>query len=275
MNLNPSEHPNDTPEVTMPPTPVEPTTPAQPPVAPSATHISQPKSKKWLMWVIPLALILIAGLLAAGYYLGKQQPNDKQTNATITSGSTDTRDNDKKEPEVNEDTPEAPVDAYAGWSDSSAIDPPGPSSGYVPAFTFKYPAGWNHIKPRGPACGIIVSPTATSWSNTDPIVCVGTDSTYDGALQGAAAQTLGQPVASSRSLTVNGHAALQVESQPQNDGQQTTIKMVTVVDNVNRGSAYGEPGILVVTGTYVGRPNGFDAFKKEYQLIVDSVELTL
>lgn len=269
MDTNNNQFPDERQESTSAPTYTAPATPvaSQPAYTPP---ITPEKSKKWPMWALPLALLVIAGLVAAGYYLGTQQRDDKQANTATTSDSIELRDTKEQD---KDDAVAEPVDSYAGWQSSNDIALGGPA----PTFSFKYPGSWKHVMPgEGVSCGIMVSPTATRWTFTDSIVCVGTDGTDNRSIEDVAISWLGNdgPVASSKTLTVSGRPAVQVTSKPQADGDKTRIGIVTIVSDVNRGNGYSDPiGILQVSTTFVGSQNEFDAFQKEYQLIVESVEV--
>ena len=276
MDTNPSEQPTATP-ITHPSN--EPAALSQPPAAPEPSPNPQPKSKKWLMWAVPLALIATAGLLAAGYYLSKQNNDDKQANTAITPDTTEPQDS--KNQEEKDDAPAEPVDTYAGWQNSADIFLGGPALTY----SFKYPSNWNHVKPgEGVHCGIYVSPSTSTWTIDASMVNVCGDGKSTQSLLSAAGRSFRDtPVASAISLTVKGRDAVQVESKPQADGQQTAIHLVTVIDNVKLSNTYPDIqngvqvmtdiGYLFVNGTFRGASADFDAFKKEYQLIVESIEV--
>ncbi len=73
----------------------------------SALSKSSNKSKIWLYWAIPLAILLLAGLGYAGYYFGKEGGGDGGNNAggdvkkdssnVVVNGQPDKKEKDKKE----------------------------------------------------------------------------------------------------------------------------------------------------------------------------------
>lgn len=236
------------------------------------------KNKKQLLWVIPLVMLLAAGLIAAGYYLGQQQSNDTQ--GSVSTGEEDTTDKNKAASPV---APTASVDPYADWSDSSRINPADPSTGYIPAFTFKYPSTWNRVSPlEGVACGIIISPTATTWTANDSTICLGTDMKYSTSLKVATQELLqDHTIASSANISVAGKSAIQAESAPQTIDGKTTVKLITLVDDVDIKREYFDTrldkitqiGIMHITGEYIGDSEGLAAFKEQYKLIIESIVL--
>lgn len=266
---------NQTPPAQQP-EPLPQHSPETPPTPPAE------KSKTKLILFIVAGILLVAGLVFAGYYLGTQRSDKKEDKAISIKGDGVKKDTTEVEeaPKTSE-TPAESVESYENWNNSSDLSVGGPA---LP-FSFKYPGSWKHVKPgEGLSCGIIVSPTATTWTGTDSTVNMCGDGKSGQSLLSAAGTTFKDTtIASAKSLTVKGRSAVQVEGDPQTERQQTVIKLVTVIDNVTLSGNYSDIqngvqvmtniGYLFITGEFRGESANFEAFKKDYQSIVNSVEV--
>lgn len=257
---------NQTPPAQQP-EPLPQHSPETPPTPPAE------KSKTKLILFIVTGIVLVAGLVFAGYYLGTQRSDKKEDTVASVEDGTKKKKIETDTDKVAEEAPEAPTDPYTGWQNYADIPSHSPES-----FNYKYPADWKVV--QRPGDGIApctqISPTSTQWSRTISTVCIGTDGASNGkSTKDVAILWMGSgTVSSSKNLTVAGHSAAQVISTPQPEGDKVTIKIATVVENVDRGDSHlDRNGILHASATFVGNQSDFEAFRATYQQIIDSIEL--
>ena len=249
----------------------QPVTPAPAPVTtPPSTPPTGKDTKKMMLWAV-LAALVVAGLVFASYYFGKQSYSANENN-NVVAQEEDTKKEaekqDEKEPESDDatkeqpTTPSTPTDSYAGWQLFSATQ----SFASTYAFDFKFPSNWAFdASGKGSGCVLKFGPS----NNQNYWVCLVPQYKNDQTIQSLATQELlGQTAVSKTDMTVDGHAALLVE----HPGGQLII---AYIDNVKTGtSSSDEPGILIVYGNYrSGSDISYAQFKEAFTLLVKSVDV--